>query len=201
VPREEELPRIPVRFHTEAANFAPYMRDPVTLARPWAVPGTPGLEHRIGGLEKEDVTGEVSYDAWNHEKMISLREQKVMGIAESYPPTRVDGPEEGRLLLLGWGSTYGAIRGAFNRCQAAELPVAQVHLRHVWPLPRDLGQILARYETVLVPEMNRGQLARILRSEYLRDVVTLSKVQGRPFKGQEIFERVQELLGQHGGQQ
>ncbi|HEX9794296.1 MAG TPA: 2-oxoacid:acceptor oxidoreductase subunit alpha [Planctomycetota bacterium] len=195
VPSVEDLEPIRVRFHTDAKNYMPYSRDPVTLARPWAVPGTKGLEHRLGGLEKQDVTGNVNYDPDNHERMIALRQQKVDGIAASYPPTEVFGPAEGKLVVLGWGSTYGASRGAVERAHEAGLPVAQVHLRHVWPLPRDLGGVLARYEQVLIPELNLGQLDRLIRAEYLLPTVAMSKVQGLPFSGTEIFKRIQELVG------
>ncbi len=195
IPDLSELAPIPVRHTKDVENFRPFARDPETLARPWAVPGTPGLEHRIGGLEKEDVSGNVNYDPANHEKMVRLREQKILGVAGSYPPTEVFGPEKGRLLVLGWGSTYGAIRGAVERAHARSLDVAQVHLRHIWPLPNDLGDILRSYEQVLIPEMNRGQLNRLIRSEYLLETLSMPKVQGRPFTGREIFERIQELAG------
>ncbi|KAA3605061.1 MAG: 2-oxoacid:acceptor oxidoreductase subunit alpha [Planctomycetota bacterium] len=195
LPKLEELERIPVRFHTDPENYQPFSRDPVTLARPWAKPGTPGLEHRIGGLEKRDVTGNVDYDPLNHEKMVGLREQKVMGIADSYPATEVYGPERGKVLVLGWGSTYGAIRGAVERALDAGLPVAQCHVRNLWPLPKDLGEVLKRFDQVLIPEMNRGQLARVIRSEYLIEVESFPKVQGRPFTAVEILERVKTLLG------
>lgn len=193
IPDAGELKPFPVRFTEDAENFLPFSRDPVTLARPWAIPGTPGLEHRIGGLEKQDLTGNVNYEAENHERMVMLREQKVMGIADSYPKTEVFGPESGKVLILGWGSTYGSIRGAVERAHKQGLEVSQCHLWHLWPLPQDLGDILDRFETVLIPEMNRGQLNRIIRSEFLRETVSFPKVQGRPFSGAEIFERINEL--------
>ena len=195
IPREEELERFPVNFHTDPETFQSYKRDPETLARPWAIPGTPGLEHRIGGLEKEDVTGNVCYEAENHELMVSLREKKVMGIANSYPPLEVFGAESGQLLVIGWGSTYGAIRGAVERANADETCVAQLHLRNVWPLPNDLGEIMDRYEKILIPEMNRGQLAHLIRSEYLREIETFSKVQGLPITTSEISEKIKATLG------
>lgn len=195
IPREEELERFPVTFHTDPETFQPYKRDPETLARPWAIPGTPGLEHRIGGLEKEDITGNVCYEAENHELMVSLREKKVMGIANSYPPLEVLGAESGKLLVIGWGSTYGAIRGAVERANADGTCVARLHLRNIWPLPNDLGEIMDRYEKILIPEMNRGQLARLLRSEYLREIETFSKVQGRPITTSEIGDKIKAILG------
>jgi len=195
IPHVSELEPFKVRYHTDAGNFQPYDRDPVTLARPWALPGTPGLEHRIGGLEKQDGSGNVNYDPENHDHMIALREQKVMGVARSYPPLKVYGDESGRLLVLGWGSTKGAIRGAVDRAREEGLSVSQLHLRHIWPLPNDLGGILKRFERILIPELNRGQLNRIIRSEYLLDTVSLSKVQGRPFTFQELLERIRDLIG------
>lgn len=196
VPEESELKPFPARFarNGDGGRFQPYTRDPATLARPWALPGTPGLEHRVGGLEKADITGNVSYDPLNHEKMIRLREQKVMGVVALYPPLEVFGPESGSLLVLGWGSTYGAIRSAVEQAHADGLDVAHLHLRHLWPLPPDLGPVLKRYRTVLIPEMNRGQLVRLVRAEHLVAPVSLTKIQGRPFTAREILARVRELL-------
>ncbi|TAH39373.1 MAG: 2-oxoacid:acceptor oxidoreductase subunit alpha [Planctomycetota bacterium] len=196
VPEENSLQPFPVRFKTNGqggGQFLPYLRDPVTLARGWAVPGTPGLQHRIGGLEKQDVTGNVNYEPGNHEMMVKLREQKVLGIAASYPPLEVFGPPRGKLLVLGWGSTYGAIRSAVERAHAKDLDVAQLHIRHLWPLPRDLGQILQRYDTILIPELNRGQFSRLIRAEYLIPTVSYPKVQGRPFTASELLRRIEEL--------
>ncbi len=195
IPEDSELPPWPVKHYTDAEHFQPYSRDPQTLARPWAVPGTPGLEHRIGGLEKADVTGHVCYDPDNHELMIKLREQKVKGVAESYAPLEVFGEDSGDLLVLGWGSTFGSIRGAVVRSQKAGKKVSQLHLRNMWPLPKDLGDVLSRFDQVLIPEMNRGQLARIIRMEYLREVVSLTKVKGRPFTTAETLAKIEELLG------
>jgi 2-oxoglutarate ferredoxin oxidoreductase subunit alpha len=176
--------------------FAPYRRDPETLARPWAVPGTPGLAHRIGGLEKEDVTGNVSYDPGNHERMVRLRAEKVERVARDIPPTEVFGdPEGGALLVVGWGSTAGAITGAVNAARADGLPVSRIHLRHLNPLPSDLGDVLGRFESVLLPELNSGQLALLLRARYLVDVISYSKVQGRPFFRSEIEAKIRSLLG------
>lgn len=177
-------------------EFEPYRRDPETLARPWAVPGTPGLEHRIGGLEKQDVTGDVSYDPGNHERMVHLRAEKVERIARDIPPTEVFGDSDGgELLVVGWGSTAGAITGAVNAARAEGLSVSRLHLRHLNPLPSDLGDVLGRFGKVLVPEMNSGQLALILRARYLVDVVSYPKVQGRPFFRSEIEAKIRTLLG------
>ena len=194
IPDAAKLEPFPTKFHAETEGFQPYARNDKTLARPWAIPGTPGLEHRVGGLEKEDLTGDVSYDAENHEKMVLLREEKVQRVAESYAPLEVFGPEEADLLVLGWGSTYGAIRGAVARCQEAGHSVAQLNLRNLWPLPKDLGTVLGRYKKVLVPELNRGQLCRLVRSEYLIDAISLPKVQGKPFMSAELVDAIENHL-------
>jgi len=194
VPRAADLPDITVKFRTDPTDYHPYMREEPTLARPWVVPGTPGLEHRTGGLEREHVTGNVSYSPTNHEHMVRLRARKIAGIASEIPPTEVTGPAEGDLLLLGWGSTYGAIESALQELHAAGLSVAHAHLRYVNPLPPDLGAVLKRYRKVLVPEMNLGQLVRLIRAEYLVDAVVLSKVQGRPFKVAEIVGAARKIL-------
>jgi 2-oxoglutarate ferredoxin oxidoreductase subunit alpha len=194
VPEASTLTRIPVRHPSASPDFRPYVRDPVTLARPWAIPGTAGLEHRIGGIEKADVTGHISYDPINHEKMVGLREAKVMGVADSYPPTETFGDVDAQLCILGWGSTYGPVRGAVLRARAEGLKVAQIHLRNVWPLPKDLGAALKPFRKVLIPEMNRGHLWRLVRSELLIDAVRLPKVQGRPFTAGELLKRIREEL-------
>ncbi|HVT61240.1 MAG TPA: 2-oxoacid:acceptor oxidoreductase subunit alpha [Thermoanaerobaculia bacterium] len=194
LPEVASLPDLRVEFRTDPAGFTPYMRDPETLARPWAIPGTPGLEHRIGGLEKEDVTGNVSYDPDNHELMVRLRAEKVARIAREIPDLVVHGEPSGPLLVLGWGSTAGAITGAVNAARKEGLPVSRAHLRHLNPFPPNLGDVLARFDHVLVPELNLGQLALLLRARFLKDVVTLSKVQGRPFTRTEIQTRITQLL-------
>jgi 2-oxoglutarate ferredoxin oxidoreductase subunit alpha len=183
-----------VQFRTDPAGYHPYERDESTLARPWVVPGTPGLEHRIGGLEREHVTGNVSYAPMNHEHMVRLRARKIAGIAAELPPTAVKGPAEGDLLILGWGSTYGSISSAVDALAADGFAVAHAHLRYLNPLPPDLGTILARYRKVLVPELNLGQLLRVIRAEYLVEAVGLNKIQGRPFKVGEIVNRARKLL-------
>lgn len=194
IPTLDELPEIPVTFRTDPEGFRPYDRDPETLARPWVRPGTLGLIHRIGGLEKEEGTGNVSYDPANHEKMVRLRAEKIAGIAKTLPPVEVAGPEEGKLLVVGWGSTYGAIATAVEALQARGASVARVHLRYISPFQSNLGEVLSRYEKVLVPELNLGQLVRILRAEFLVDAVGFNKIQGKPFQVAEILDKIEEIL-------
>jgi 2-oxoglutarate ferredoxin oxidoreductase subunit alpha len=193
IPDIDTLPRHPVTFRTEVEGFAPYRRDPETLARPWAIPGTPGLEHRIGGLEKEDGTGNVSYSPQNHERMVRLRAEKVARIAHELPPVEVDGPSEGPLLVVGWGGTFGAIASAVDEARARGLRVSRLHLRHLNPFPPNLGEALRGFRRILVPELNLGQLSRLLRAEFLAPAESLSKVQGQPFKVSEILARIEEL--------
>jgi 2-oxoglutarate ferredoxin oxidoreductase subunit alpha len=194
VPSVDELPEMKVEFRTEAAGYFPYLRDAETLSRPWVTPGTPGLEHRIGGLESEYLTGNISYAPANHEQMVRLRAKKIAGIAREIPPTAVEGPERGPVVVLGWGSTYGSIAAATKQLRSEGAPVAHVHLRYLNPLPPDLGEILRRYDRILVPEMNMGQLLRVVRAEYLVDAIGFNKIQGRPFKVSEIVARVRKLL-------
>lgn len=199
IPKLAELPTIEPNFANgfslNGDAFEPYLREAETLARPWAKPGTPGLEHRIGGLEKSDVTGNVSYDAENHEKMVHLRAEKVARVTQDIPPTEVFGAEEGALLLLGWGSTYGPIRTAVENCIAAGVSdVAHVHIRHLNPFPSDLGEILTRFKKVLIPELNTGQLRQLIRSTYLINALGLNKVQGQPFHVSEVEAKINELL-------
>ena len=198
LPDVDGLPQIPVEFRTRPGGFMPYDRDQETLARPWALPGTPGLEHRVGGLEKNDGDGNVSYDPANHERMVHLRAEKVQRAAADLPPAVVDGPDgpdsdPGGLLVIGWGSTYGAIRSAVKRARAAGRRVSQLHLRYLNPLPRNLGEVMQRYDRVLVPEINLGQLALVLQGLYVRPVERLNKVQGLPFKASEIYDKIVEL--------
>lgn len=194
IPTPDELPDISVRFHTDAETFQPYARDPKTLARMWAVPGTEGLEHRIGGLEKVDVTGQVSYDAENHQKMTELRQQKIDGISNDMPACHIEGPQSGQLLILGWGSTYGAISTAHDRLKENGIEVSHLHLRHLNPLPSDIEDVLSRFDKVLLPEMNSGQLQWILQAKFLRPIIGMHKVQGQPFKASEIEEKVMSIL-------
>jgi 2-oxoglutarate ferredoxin oxidoreductase subunit alpha len=176
--------------------FLPYQRDPETLARPWAVPGTPGLEHRIGGLEKADVTGEISYDPANHDHMVRTRAAKVAGIAKSLPPLEADDPDgSARVLVLGWGSTYGPVQAACRLVRERGGSVAHAHLRHLNPFPSNLGELVKRYDRVLIPEMNLGQLALLVRARYLVDAVGYNKVRGLPFTSTELAEVIEEMLG------
>jgi 2-oxoglutarate/2-oxoacid ferredoxin oxidoreductase subunit alpha len=175
--------------------FRPYERDENTLARPWAVPGTAGLEHRIGGLEKADVTGNVSYDPDNHHRMQLLRAAKVAGIAKDIPPLEVFGPESGDLLILGWGSTYGAIRSAVERLQAEGRSVAHAHIRHLNPFPTNTEDVLRNYRQVLIPEVNLGQLLLLVRAKFLIDAVGYDRVRGKPFRIAEIVAEAERLLG------
>jgi 2-oxoglutarate ferredoxin oxidoreductase subunit alpha len=195
IPDVADLPRIEVKYASDPATFQPYLRDPETLARPWAIPGTPGLEHRIGGLEKADITGNISYDAANHDKMTHLRAEKVERIANDIPELQVTGEQSGELLVLGWGSTYGAILTAVQRAQVKGQSVSHAHLRHLSPFPRNLGDVLSRFEKVLIPELNLGQLSLLVRGKYLVDAATLNKVTGRPFLIREIEEKINAMVG------
>jgi 2-oxoglutarate ferredoxin oxidoreductase subunit alpha len=194
LPNMADLPRMAVKFATDVDSFRPYGRDPETLARQWAIPGTPGLEHRIGGLEKQDVTGNVSYDPENHERMVRLRADKVARVADELPPIEIFGEPEGRVLVVGWGSTYGSITSAVEHMRDMGHRVSSIHLRYLNPFQHDLGDILSRFERVLIPEMNLGQLSMLIRARYLVDAVTFSKVQGRPFKISELVTKIAELL-------
>jgi 2-oxoglutarate ferredoxin oxidoreductase subunit alpha len=198
VPSLADMPDISVQNWTARETFHPYDRDPVTLARPWAVPGTPGLEHRIGGLEKADITGNVSYDPENHHKMQTLRAQKVAGIADDIPDLDVYGPAQGELLILGWGSTYGAIRSAVDRLQANGRSVAHAHLRYLNPFPRNTGDVLRNYGRVLIPEINLGQLRMLIRARFLIDAVGLNRVRGKPFRITDIEEAARLILTEPG---
>ena len=200
IPDVNSLPKIVVRHPTEQnsngngeSKFLPYKRD-ARLVRQWAIPGTPGLEHRIGGLEKEDITGNVSYDPQNHEHMVKTRAQKIANIANEIPLLEVSGPPEGDLLVIGWGGTYGAIVSAVQRSQRHGYKVAQAHLRYLNPMPKNLGEILKRYKKVLVPELNSGQLRLLLRAQFLVDAIGLNKIQGRPFLVSEIEEKIRQLV-------
>jgi 2-oxoglutarate/2-oxoacid ferredoxin oxidoreductase subunit alpha len=194
IPDPKNLPDIDVRFRTDPDGFQPYAREEATLARPWVRPGTPGLEHRIGGLEKQDVTGNVSYDPDNHDLMVRLRAEKVRRVAQEIPPTTINGPAGGELLVVGWGGTYGTITAAVEEAQAAGKAVASIHLRHLNPLPPDLGQILRQYGRVLVPEINSGQLVRVLRAEYLVDAVGFNRVRGVPLATHDIMDAINQLV-------
>ncbi len=212
IPEVTALPEIDPRFATEpnhvttgkdgaeSADFWPYLRDAETLARPWAVPGTPGLEHRIGGIEKADGSGEISYEPANHDHMVRTRQAKVDRVAASIPPVEVDDPSgppgqgRARVLVLGWGSTYGPIGAACRQVRQLGLPVAQAHLRHLNPFPTNLGEVLRSYDAVLVPEMNLGQLSMLLRARFLVDVVGYNHVRGLPLRAADLAEAIAALV-------
>ena len=199
VPNLAELDEIPARFRTDPEGFLPYARDPQTLARPWAIPGTAGLEHRVGGLEKQDGTGNVSYDPLNHEAMVRLRAAKVEAVGQEVPDLEPAGDPEGDLLVVGWGSTYGAITAAVRAQRERGRKIGHAHVRHLNPLPANLGELLRRYRHVLVPELNMGQLLWVLRAKYLVDAEGYGKVQGKPFKQAELEARIEAILGRKGG--
>jgi 2-oxoglutarate ferredoxin oxidoreductase subunit alpha len=195
IPTAEEIPAIPVKFATDPVGFFPYKRDPQTLARPWAIPGTPGLEHRIGGIEKQEITGNVNYEPLNHENMVRIRAAKVEAIRQDIPNVMPIGDPEGDLLLVSWGSTFGAVAQAVKEQREKGRKIGHLHLRHLNPLPGNLGDVLKRYKKVLVPELNMGQLLWMLRAKFLVDAVGLNKIQGRPFKQNELEQKIEEMLG------
>jgi 2-oxoglutarate ferredoxin oxidoreductase subunit alpha len=195
IPNISDIPEIPVKFVTDPEGYLPYKRNPETLARQWAIPGTRGLEHRLGGLEKQDVTGNINYEPLNHEKMVRLRAAKVEAVAQDIPDIIPAGDPDGDLCIVAWGSTYGAITAALEPQRARGHRIGHVHLRHLNPLPRNLGEVMQRYRQVLVPEMNMGQLLWMLRAKYLVDAQGYNKIQGRPFKQAEIEGKIEELLG------
>jgi 2-oxoglutarate ferredoxin oxidoreductase subunit alpha len=194
LPKVEELPEIKVNFAHDPAGFLPYARDPETLARPYAIPGTPGLEHRIGGIEKQHLTGNVNYDPENHHFMVKLRQEKVDRVANNIPELEVFGQPTGKVLVLGWGSTFGSITSAVEKMQGEGKSVSSAHLKYLNPFPRNLGSVLQSFETVIVPEMNLGQLCTMIRAKFLVDAIPFSKVKGRPFQIREIVSKVEEYL-------
>ncbi len=203
LPDIDSLPSIAVTFatepnHTDADGnpiFWPYKRDPETLARPWAIPGTPGLTHRIGGIEKEDGSGNISYDPENHERMVRLRAAKVAGIADDIPDVTVSGDvDDAELLVVGWGSTWGSIDGGMNRVRAAGRKIAHAHLTHLNPFPKNFEAVVRRYPKVLVPEMNLGQLSKLIRSDFLVDAHSITKIKGQPFTAGELEHAILEDL-------
>ncbi|GAA3110455.1 2-oxoacid:acceptor oxidoreductase subunit alpha [Streptosporangium carneum] len=200
VPSAAELPDISTEFATapngeDGSTFLPFKRDTETLARPWAIPGTAGLEHRIGGIEKADGTGNISYDPGNHDKMVRLRQAKIDGIAQDIPPLEVDDPDgDARVLVIGWGSTYGPIAAAVRRIRKSGGKVAQAHLRHLNPLPANTGEVLRAYDKVLLPEINLGQLALLLRARFLVDIISYNRVRGLPFKAEELAGVIQDVI-------
>ncbi|MGA3295723.1 MAG: 2-oxoacid:acceptor oxidoreductase subunit alpha [Candidatus Acidiferrales bacterium] len=198
IPALADLPEIPVHFETNPVGFQPYRRNPETLARPWAIPGTPGLEHRIGGIEKQDVTGNINYEPLNHERMVRLRAEKVASIVQDVPDVVPAGDPSGDLLIVAWGSTHGPITGALKSQREKGRRIGHVHLRHLNPLPKNLGEVIGRYDRVLVPEMNMGQLVMLLRAKYLVDAQGYNKIQGKPFKQSEIEGKIEEILAADG---
>src|ERR1700682_3175121 len=197
IPNADEIPAFPVNFAKELNSpngYLPYKRNPETLARPWAIPGTPGLDHRIGGLEKQDVTGNINYEPLNHEKMVRIRAAKVEAIVQDIPDIVPAGDPSGALLIVAWGDTHRAITAASNAQRAEGRRIGHVHLRHLNPLPSNLGDVIKRYKQVLVPELNMGQLLWVLRAKYLVDAIGLDKIQGRPFKQAELEQKIEEML-------
>ncbi|HTM46891.1 MAG TPA: 2-oxoacid:acceptor oxidoreductase subunit alpha [Polyangiaceae bacterium] len=195
IPEVDKLPKINVQFRTDPQGFHPFKRDEKTLVRNWAIPGTPGLTHRIGGLEKSYETGHISYDPANHQKMCETRAAKIANIANFIPDQKIEvGDDSGKLLVLGWGSTYGAIREAVTRCRARGLSVSHAHLRHLNPMPKNLGELLKRFDRVLIPELNLGQLVQIIRSRFLVPAESFPKVEGLPFHIDELETRIRKML-------
>jgi 2-oxoglutarate ferredoxin oxidoreductase subunit alpha len=197
IPAISSLPEIKAYFTNNPEGFAPYKRDEQTLRRQWAIPGFEGMEHRIGGLEKEDGSGNVSADATNHEKMVHIRQEKIERIANDIPEAVVEGDQEGDVLMISWGSTYGAAKTAFERLQSNGQHLSFLHLRYLNPFPKNLGDILTRFQRIVVPELNMGQLQFLLQAKYLKPVIGIHKVQGKPFKSSELEEKLQALLNQN----
>ncbi|HEY7874671.1 MAG TPA: 2-oxoacid:acceptor oxidoreductase subunit alpha [Actinomycetota bacterium] len=197
IPAVEKLPDISVQFASQpnaGEDFWPYLRDDVTLARPWAIPGTPGLEHRVGGLEKADGTGNISYDPDNHHLMTLLRQAKIKAIEEDIDPLDFDADEGATVLVLGWGSTYGSIGAAVRRLRARDKKIARAHLKHLNPFPKNTREVLSRFDKIIVPEMNMGQLSKLVRSEFLIDTISINKVKGLPFRAAELEQAILEHL-------
>lgn len=199
IPRVEDLAPIPVTFATDPKDFQPYARNPETLARPWAIPGTPGLEHRIGGLEKDQLTGNISYDPDNHDIMIKTRAEKIARIANDIPLQTVEGDQHGELLVVGWGSTYGAIKTAVGAAREHGLSVSHAHIMYLSPFPKNLGDILKSFARILVPEINSGQLIHLLRAKYLVPAIGFNVVKGLPLRAEEIEKTITDILGGNNG--
>jgi 2-oxoglutarate ferredoxin oxidoreductase subunit alpha len=198
IPHPDEIKEIKIEYRKEKEGFFPYLRDE-NLARPWAIPGTPGLEHRVGGLEKANITGNVNYDPDNHHNMIKLRDQKVRNIQNDIPDLEVDGDQEGELLVLGWGGTYGSIKEAVSKAKELGYKVSQAHLRYIHPFPKNTADVLKRFKVILIPEINLGQLAKLIRSEFLIDVVQFNLVRGLPFRTSDVLTKITEILGGENG--
>jgi 2-oxoglutarate ferredoxin oxidoreductase subunit alpha len=197
LPDINELEKFTVKYHTDPEGFHPFKRDPETLARVWAKPGTPGLLHRIGGIEKDYYSGHISYDAANHQKMTDVRADKIAGIANDIPLQSVSsGNDTGKLAVVGWGSTRGAIHQAVKRARTEDIDVSHIHIGNIWPLPRNLEEVLGSFDKVIVAEMNKGQMNNLLRAEYLLDGFSLTKVSGQPFKITEILDCIREQAGE-----
>jgi len=194
IPKFDDLDDVPAKYWTQAVGFQPYLRNEDTLSRPWAVPGTPGFEHRVGGLEKDYDSGNISYDPANHERMSRVRASKIAAIADDIPPAKVEGSELGEVLVIGWGSTYGAISEAVQTLNAEGVSAGHLHLRWINPLPKDIDKVLKRFKHVIVVEMNLGQLVRVLRDRFLVDAVPLNKIQGQPFKIRELLEPIRAIV-------
>ncbi|MGA9118139.1 MAG: 2-oxoacid:acceptor oxidoreductase subunit alpha [Bacteroidota bacterium] len=195
IPDAKDLKPIPVHFAKDATNFQPYSRDEKTLARPWAIPGTPGLMHRIGGLEKANITGNISYDPENHDLMIRIRAEKIERIALDIPPVVVEGDQSGELLVVAWGGTYGAVQSAVSSARVRGLSVSHAHLHYLNPFPSNLGEVLKRFKHVLVPEINSGQLIQVLRAKYLLDARGFNRVKGLPLRAEELEAEIDSILG------
>jgi 2-oxoglutarate ferredoxin oxidoreductase subunit alpha len=195
IPNVDDVKPFPVKHYTNPEGFQPYLRDPKTLTRVWAIPGTPGLEHRIGGIEKDFNTGDISYEPENHHKMTMVRVGRIKRIAEDLPPQKVVlGNDKGKLAVVGWGSTYGSINQAVRRARERGLDVSHIHIRHIWPMPTNMGALLKGFDRVLVPEMNAGQLITVLRAEYLVDAKGLNQISGQPFKVVDLEAAIQNML-------
>jgi 2-oxoglutarate ferredoxin oxidoreductase subunit alpha len=195
VPNVEDLPEIPVTFAKDPKTFEPYARDEKTLSRPWAIPGTPGLEHRIGGLEKAHITGDINYDPENHDFMVKMRAAKVERIADDIPMQTIEGDSEGDLLVLGWGSTYGSIKAAVSEARAKGYSVSHAHLRYINPFPKNLGEILYKFKNVLIPEINNGQLIKLIRAKYLVPAIGYNVIKGLPLRSEDIEQKIYSIIG------
>ena len=194
IPNPDDIPDMKVKFRTDPENFQPYSRNE-NLTRPWAIPGTPGLEHRIGGLEKENITGDVNYEPENHEYMVRLRAEKVKNVENDIPDLKVEGDPDADILMIGWGGTYGAITDAVNNVNEKGKKVAQAHFRYLNPFPKNTEEVLKKYKYIICPELNMGQLSFLIKSRYLIEIDSFTKIQGQPFKSSELEEKIKKVLG------